>query len=101
MSIGAWPFKDCSLLTDAYYSGKQEQWNSIIIGSENDTLTGATFHFASIKGYLTGSGAALDANDVQCLYTYLTSGEIQGTYKESPGAFTGAPMSTTMALWRS
>lgn len=101
MSIGAWPFKDCSLLTDAYYSGKQEQWNSIIIGSENDTLTGATFHFASIKGYLTGSGAALDANDVQCLYTYLTSGEIQGTYKESPAAFTGAPMSTTMALWRS
>ena len=30
---------------------------------------------------------ALDVNDVQCLYTYLASGEIQGTYKESPAAF--------------
>ena len=87
-SIGAWAFKDCSSLTDVYYNGSQEQWNSIIIWAENDTLTGATFHFTSIKGDLNGSGDAPDVNDVQCLYTYLTNGEMLGAYKDSPDTFT-------------
>lgn len=38
-------------------------------------------------GDLNGSGGVADINDVQCLYTYLTSGEIVGTFKEAPILF--------------
>ena len=35
----------CSSLTDVYYTGAQEEWNSITIGSNNDSLTNATIHY--------------------------------------------------------
>lgn len=38
-------------------------------------------------GDLNGSGGVADINDVQCLYTYLTSGEILGEFKEEPTLF--------------
>lgn len=38
-------------------------------------------------GDLNGSGGVAGIDDVQCLYTYLTSGEIVGTFKEEPALF--------------
>lgn len=39
-------FYDCPL-TDIYYNGTKEQWNSIIISSEyNDNITGGNIHFS-------------------------------------------------------
>lgn len=38
-------------------------------------------------GDLNGSGGVADINDVQCLYTYLASGEILGEFKEEPTLF--------------
>ena len=45
-SIGDHAFYGCSRLNDVYYTGKEEDWNKIIIGSNNnDTLINATKHF--------------------------------------------------------
>ena len=46
-SIGDEAFADCTSLTDVYYSGTEEQWNKISIGSNNSELTNANIHFNS------------------------------------------------------
>ena len=38
-------FSDCTSLTDVYYSGTEEQWDSISIDSYNEPLTGAAMHY--------------------------------------------------------
>jgi|GEM_PF-2449110 len=38
-------FCSCDSLTDVYYTGTQEQWNKISIGSLNEDLTSATIHY--------------------------------------------------------
>ena len=49
-SIGDYAFFDCDSLTDVYYSGTEEQWNGISIGSENRKLTSANIHFSADTG---------------------------------------------------
>ena len=44
-SIGDVAFSGCYDLTDVYYTGTEEEWNSISIGSLNDSLLNATIHF--------------------------------------------------------
>lgn len=45
-TIGDFAFRDCPL-TDVYYAGTEGNWNTIAIGTENEALTGAEFHFLS------------------------------------------------------
>ena len=42
--IGEGAFLNCDWLTDVYYAGTDEQWNTIAIGNENDSLTNAIIH---------------------------------------------------------
>ena len=64
-SIGGRAFSECSNLIDVYYSGTEDQWNSIAIGSNNENLTNATIH-CIIKSYTIsynangGSGAPVN-----------------------------------------
>lgn len=44
-NIGYEAFYACSYLTDVYYTGTEEQWNSITIGAENTRLLNATIHY--------------------------------------------------------
>ena len=44
-SIGNSAFYGCSGLKDVYYTGTQEQWNNISIGSNNEYLSNATIHY--------------------------------------------------------
>lgn len=44
-SIGSGAFSGCSALTDVYYEGTQEMWNSVRIDSDNYYLTRATIHY--------------------------------------------------------
>ena len=44
-SIGNDVFYRCTSLTDVYYSGNEEDWNSIFIGSKNTYLIQATIHY--------------------------------------------------------
>ena len=46
-TIGNYAFSGCSSLTTVYYTGTEEQWNAITIGSDNAPLTDATIHFES------------------------------------------------------
>ena len=51
-SIGTCAFEWCSSLKDVYYTGTEEQWKKISIGSYNRCLTSATIHYNS---YMPGS----------------------------------------------
>ena len=44
-TIGDEAFRNCNSLTDVYYTGTEEQWNAISIGSNNTALTNATIHY--------------------------------------------------------
>ena len=46
-AIGGDAFGECVNLTDVYYSGSEEEWNAISIGSDNSDLTSATIHYNS------------------------------------------------------
>ena len=46
-SIDLHAFFGCNSLKDVYYSGTQEQWKKISIGSYNGCLTSATIHYGS------------------------------------------------------
>ena len=43
--IYGYAFYDCSSLTDIYYIGTEEEWNSVAIGRNNTNLTSATLHY--------------------------------------------------------
>jgi hypothetical protein len=44
-TIGEGAFANCSRLADVYFSGTEEEWSQISIGSSNDHLTNATIHY--------------------------------------------------------
>ena len=46
-TIEDYAFYLCTTLTDVYYSGTQERWNNISIGSNNNKLLNATIHFSA------------------------------------------------------
>ena len=46
-AIGYSVFEGCSSLSDIYYTGSEEQWSAISIGTDNDPLTEAAIHFNS------------------------------------------------------
>ena len=47
-SIGSRAFEACTRLTDVYYTGSEEEWQSISIGDYNECLTNATIHYNSV-----------------------------------------------------
>ena len=87
-SIERRAFYGCNNLKDIYYLGTQTQWDAITKDSGNNPLYSNTtiIHYVQ-SGDLNGSGSAVDATDVQCLYTYLTSGVIDGALARREGIF--------------
>jgi hypothetical protein len=47
ISIDSSAFNGCNSLTDVCYSGSEEEWEKINIGSNNEPLTNATIHYNS------------------------------------------------------
>ena len=62
-SIGYRAFSYCVSLKDVYYSGSEEEWKAISIGSYNESLTNATIHYNSTgpenSGGSTGGGGTI------------------------------------------
>ena len=85
-TIGASAFLGCAGLTDVYYMAREAQWKAVTINTGNERLTAARIHFI-MDGDVNGSCSAPDAGDMQCLYTYLTSGEIVGAYQNNADMF--------------
>ena len=48
LSIGDDAFKDCTSIKNVYYSGTEEEWKKIEIGTGNDSLIEADFKFGGI-----------------------------------------------------
>ncbi len=44
-SIGDYAFRGCDGLTDIYFTGTEEEWKAISIGSYNNPLNNATIHY--------------------------------------------------------
>ncbi len=62
-SVGNYAFDKCLNLSDVYYTGTEEQWKKIQIGSNNECLTNASIHFQSqdpttATGGSSGSGTS-------------------------------------------
>ena len=45
--IGFWAFKNCSSVTDVYYTGDLIAWSAVEMGSQNEAISTANFHFNS------------------------------------------------------
>ena len=58
-SIGNSAFSLCDSLTNVYYSGSEEDWDAISIGSSNEGLTGATIHYNSTGPDDPGTGSEI------------------------------------------
>ncbi len=59
-------FLDCSSLTDVYYTGSEEQWNTINIERDNEALTNATIHCTGethTHNYVDGACTICGAKD--------------------------------------
>ena len=90
--IDAAAFSNCAVLT-VYYGGSDAQWTQWLTINSQDgwhTLADAQVITGFAVGNLNGQGEEPDAADVQCLYSYLTTGEMTGRYKESLMAFEAA-----------
>jgi hypothetical protein len=44
-TIGDYAFSSCDSLTDVYFTGTEDKWNQISVGSFNECLTDATIHY--------------------------------------------------------
>ncbi|MBQ9880306.1 MAG: leucine-rich repeat protein, partial [Clostridia bacterium] len=50
-TIGDSAFYGCESLADVYCSASEEEWNRVSVGSENDPLLNAVFHFGHTHAY--------------------------------------------------
>ena len=73
-TIGNQAFLDCSKLSDVYYTGSEDDWNDISIGSiHNKYLTNANIHYnygKPLAGDVSGDGEVA-VNDVIYVLKYI------------------------------
>ena len=62
-SIGESAFYGCTSLADVYYTGTQEQWENITIGSGNESLTNATVHYNFANDFVSVNDAINEISD--------------------------------------
>ena len=85
-SIDDWVFAGCDSLTTVYYSGSQDQWNDIIIGSYNDALHSANIIFNSSGNSDSGEQPITQSNgnfSVAQEYGGASNHKYDYTYKDS------------------
>lgn len=72
-------FSDCTKLTDVYFKGTSQQWETIAINSGNENLTSANIYYNFAFGDIDSDGA-INATDLTALRKLLLSG---GEYNEN------------------
>ncbi len=82
-SIGNYAFYSCGGLTDVYYGGTESDRNLLLIGSNNDGLLNATWHYvdepiepAYISGDVNGD-TKINNKDLGMLLQYLNNWEVE------------------------
>ncbi len=61
--IGNYAFMGCASITDVYFSGSEDEWNAIEIGTDNEALTDANIHFYCRASSKCGENAEWDFAD--------------------------------------
>lgn len=80
LSIELGAFAKCSALSNVYYIGTIDDWKTLNIADDNDTLINAERHYILLSytiGNINGTDG-IDATDMACLYEYLTTGVNRG-----------------------
>ena len=72
-SIASYAFNNCNGITDIYYSGTKEQWDSITINDGNEPIKNAKIHFAYYALKENIVEATCTAEGTYDLVTYKTS----------------------------
>lgn len=77
-SIGENAFAYCNSLTDVYFLGSKQEWNSIVIASGNEWLTSATIHYnyVPVEGDVNMDGSFTVADVVMLQKWLLCAGDI-------------------------
>ena len=74
-TIGDRAFSGCNSLNDVYYTGSEEEWNSISISSSNTPLTNATIHYNCLPSTKTVCATAVTGEKMfVCIPSYLPEG---------------------------
>lgn len=78
-SIGDYVFADCSELKTVYYKGTAEEWDKILIYSNNTYLTSATrYYYSETEPALNSDGTAYKGN----YWHYDTDGKTPVIWKK-------------------
>ena len=89
-SIGDNVFNGCTSLTEVTYTGTKEKWDSISIGSGNESLTGAAMHFAKSDNTLSvkGKTATVKYKKLRKKKQTLTAGKVISFTNRGQGTLT-------------
>lgn len=85
-------FYNCSSLTDVYFLGTEVQWNSIAIGTDNESLLNATIHYLGAPSsytvtYDANGGSAAPPSQTKTEKVALTLSTINPTRTDSTENF--------------
>ena len=81
-------FGECPALTDVYYAGTEDQWNSIAFFARNDALRSATVHYVEVPPTLQPIGAGLAFKDEIQYNAYFTVSNPSGVEIAEMGLLT-------------
>ncbi|MCH5211670.1 MAG: leucine-rich repeat domain-containing protein [Oscillospiraceae bacterium] len=79
--IGEYAFSGCSSVTDVYYSGTEEQWKAISIGTYNSALTDANIHYNSIAAPIPITQATVIKTETDTAWSFDVS--VEQAYENS------------------
>ncbi len=85
--IGEYAFYGCSALKDIYYSGTEEQWNSITIewdGQANEALKTATIHYNGSSSSSSSSSSSTPSSSSRPLRPSTTTSSDDDDDEETP-----------------
>ena len=95
-TIGSSAFNKCTSLTTVYYTGTQDQWNAISIGSYNDPLTNASKVYNYIPPTHNYTTVVTEPTCTEGGYTTYTCSDCGDTYNADYTSALGHNYSATV-----
>ena len=92
-TIGNGAFYNCGMLTDVFYTGFEQQWKLVSIGSNNEPLTDALIHYDVVPGtyivtYFANGGTGAPSEQAKMQGVTLTLSDDRPTRaSESDGSY--------------
>ena len=92
--IGENAFSKCSKLSEVYFTGTQEQWNTVTLRDNNESLTGANFNYEAkgpetVSEETTSTTAASAEADTPANYEKIVEEQIKNNIELIPAILIG------------